>query len=208
MTSTASTRSSARSSCSALRYSSGPADATMSTGFATLAASGRKARSAATVSSPRVGSSRPFASQASAARMPGPPALVRMATRGPFGGGWCESRTPTSNSSSNVLVRMTPAWRKSASTMVSLAASAPVCDEAARWPARDRPDLTTTIGLSRPTRRAISLNLRGLPKLSRYSRMTAVFGSSAQYWMRSLPETSALFPADTNVEIPRFSRLT
>ena len=30
-------------------------------------------------------------------------------------------------------------------------------------------------------------------------------GSSAQYWRRSLPETSALLPTETNVEMPRLS---
>ena len=62
---------------------------------------------------------------------------------------------------------MTPAWRKSASTTVSLSASAPVCDDAARAPARERPALTATIGLLRATRRAMRENLPGLPKLSR-----------------------------------------
>jgi hypothetical protein len=76
---------------------------------------------------------------------------------------------------------MMPACLKSASTTASLAASAPVCDDAARAPAAERPDLTATIGLFRATRRAIWLKRRGLPKLSRYSRMTSVRGSSAQY---------------------------
>ena len=59
----------------------------MSTGLPTLAAAGRNERSSARVSSQSVGSSRPLASQASAARMAGPPALVRIATRAPFGTG-------------------------------------------------------------------------------------------------------------------------
>jgi hypothetical protein len=46
----------------------------------------------------------------------------------------------------------------------------------------------------------------GFPKLSRYSRITPVLGSSDQYGMRSLPDTSALLPTDTKLEIPRFSR--
>ena len=54
----------------------------MSTGLPTLAAAGRNARSSARVASLSEGSSSPFASHASAARMPGPPALVRIATRG------------------------------------------------------------------------------------------------------------------------------
>ncbi len=62
---------------------------------------------------------------------------------------------------------MTPACRKRASTTVSLEASAPVCDAAARDPATERPAFTATMGFVRATRRAISLNFLGLPKLSR-----------------------------------------
>ena len=54
---------------------------------------------------------------------------------GRAGTGWCASSAATSNSSSSVSVRMTPACRNSASTTTSLAASAPVCDDAARAPA-------------------------------------------------------------------------
>ncbi len=62
---------------------------------------------------------------------------------------------------------MTPACRKSASTTASLSASAPVCEEAARAPARERPALTATIGLRRATRRAMRVKLPAEPKLSR-----------------------------------------
>ena len=178
----------------------------MSTGLPTDAAAGRNDRNSATVASESGGSSRPCAAQASAARMPGPPALVTIATRPPLGTGCCASSEATSNSSSSVFVRITPACSNRASTTASLDASAPVCEDAARAPAADRPDLTATIGLIRATRRAIWLNLRGLPKLSRYNRMTRVWGSSAQYWMRSLLDTSALLPTETNVEIPRLIR--
>ena len=61
------------------------------------------------VASLRAASSSPCASQASAARIAGPPALDRIATRGPAGSGWCASSAATSNSSSSVAVRMTPA---------------------------------------------------------------------------------------------------
>ena len=43
---------------------------------------------------------------------------------------------------------MTPASRKSASTAVSLAARAPVCDDAARAPTLERPLFTTAIVFS------------------------------------------------------------
>src|SRR5687768_17906989 len=38
--------------------------------------------------------------------------------------------------------------------------------------------------------------------------MTRVLGSSAQYEIRSLPETSALLPTETNDEMPRLSAST
>ena len=67
--------------------------------------------------------------------------------------------------------------------------------------------MTATIGFARATRRAIREKWTGFPKLSRYRRITFVRGSSDQYWIKSLPETSALFPTETKLEIPRFSRV-
>ncbi len=66
-----------------------------------------------------------------------------------------------------VSTRMTPAWRNSASTATSGLASAAVCDDAARVPARERPLFTATIGLWREIRRASRANLRGFPNDSR-----------------------------------------
>ena len=62
-------------------------------GLLRLASPGKISRSAATVSSASGGSERPAASQASAHRMPRPPALVRTATRRPRGSG-CPSSKP------------------------------------------------------------------------------------------------------------------
>ena len=59
----------------------------MSTGFVTLAAAGRNARSRSWVAAESGGTMRPFDSQASAARIAGPPALVTIATRPPAGTG-------------------------------------------------------------------------------------------------------------------------
>ena len=71
------------------------------------------------------------ATHASAARIPGPPPLLTIATRRPRGSGWCASRIAVSKSSSSVSTRITPAWRNSASTATSGAASAAVCDAGA-----------------------------------------------------------------------------
>jgi len=99
--------------------------------------------------------------------MPGPPALVTMATRGPAGRGWFASSAAMSNMSSSVSARITPAWRNSASTATSLAARAAVWEPAARVPAAVRPAFTARIGFLRPTRRARRAKRRGLPKDSR-----------------------------------------
>jgi hypothetical protein len=107
-----------------------------------------------------------------------------------------------SKSASTEPARSTPACRRSASTAVSLAASAPVCDDAARAPTRDRPDFTTMIGFFLVTRDAISRNRVGFPKLSTYIRITPIDGSSSQARRTSLPLTSGLLPVETNWEIP------
>ena len=99
--------------------------------------------------------------------MPGPPALVTTPTRGPAGTGCVDSSAATSNSSSSVPVRMTPACSNSASTATSRLASAAEWLDAARVPAAERPDFTATIGLWRAISGAMRANLRGLPKLSR-----------------------------------------
>ena len=96
----------------------------------------------------KAGSSRPCASHASAARIPGPPALVTIPTRRPAGTGWCDKQH---RDVEELLERFGADHARpggsSASTTWSDSASAPVCDEAAREPARERPVLTATIGL-------------------------------------------------------------
>ena len=100
-------------------------------------------------------------------------------------------------------MRITPACSNSESTVTSEAEiSAPVCDDVARAPAAERPLLTATIGFLRATRRATRANLRGFPNDSRYSRMTLVSSSDSQYWIRSLPEMSALLPTETKEDRP------
>jgi len=87
--------------------------------------------------------------------------LVSTATRRPAGAGCEDITAATSNISSSVPARITPAWWTRASTAVSRAAIAAVCEDAARRPAPVRPDFTTTIGLCRDRRRAIRANRRG-----------------------------------------------
>ena len=134
----------------------------MSTGFDRPASAGRNSRREARTSSGSCGTSSPAASQASAHITPGPPALVTIPTRLPSGSGWVASREATSSSSDRVSVRITPTWSKRASTVRSEAAiRAPVCELVARRPAAERPLFTATMGISRPTRRAIREKRRG-----------------------------------------------
>ena len=95
---------------------------------------------------------------------------------------------------------MTPACSNSARTLAS--STAPVSRRGRATGRVCRPLFTATIGLVRPSRRATRANLRGLPKLSRYSSTTSVAGSVSQYCSRSLPDTSARLPAETNVDRP------
>jgi hypothetical protein len=120
----------------------------------------------------------------------------------PRGTGWWLNAIARSNISSTVSTRITPHWRSSASVAASVPASAPVWDEAARAPARDRPDFTAMMGFFRVISRASCVKRRGFPKFSRYIRITPVRSSSAQYWIRSLPLTSGLLPTETNCEMP------
>ena len=153
---------------------------------------------------PASGSTRsPAAAHASTHASPGPPALVRTATRPPRGSGWRASRPATSNISPTVSARSTPACANSASTFTSAAASsAPSCDDAARRAPAVRALLTATIGFAVVIRRAMRPNRRGFPNDSRWSANTAVPGSCSQYSRKSLPERSALSPIETNEENP------
>ena len=101
-------------------------------GFARLASGERSAASRPRRALAGSGSSRPAASQASAQRIPRPPAFVSTPTRRPRGSGWLERRAATSISSSSDAARMTPAWWNRASTAASDPASAAVCELAAR----------------------------------------------------------------------------
>jgi hypothetical protein len=83
---------------------------------------------------------------ASVAMIAGPPALVRIATRSPRGSGCEASAEARSKSSSIVSDRDTPQASRIASIATSEAASAPVCEDAARAPATVRPDFTTRTG--------------------------------------------------------------
>ncbi len=65
-----------------------------------------------------------------------------------------------------------------------------------------RPDLTAITGLLRARVLASRANLRGFPNDSRYNSTTSVRSSDCQYCSRSLPDTSARLPAETNEDSP------
>ena len=98
-------------------------------------------------------------------------------------------------------VLITPACSNNVATATSdsgdeLAASPGVTRE---W----RPDFTAITGLVLASTLASRANFRGLPNDSRYSRTTSVRSSPCQNCSRSLPETSARFPAETKVDRPK-----
>ena len=102
--------------------------------------------------------------------MPGPPALVTMASARPRAPAESEERG-TSNSSSSVWSASRPPAEQRVDADVARQGAG--VRAAARVPAASTaPTLTATIGLLRrpPGDRA---NFRGLPKLSRYSTITA-----------------------------------
>ncbi len=139
----------------------------MSTGFCFEAAAGRKEPSSSRVASGSRSTLNPAASRASAQRMAGPPELVTMPNDRPRGRGCVVRARAMPNISSRVPALRTPVWRKRASTATSEPARAAVWEPAALPPASLRPDLTTTIGLERPTRRAMRAKRRGRSKDSR-----------------------------------------
>ena len=161
---TASTASSASRIRSDRSYWPAVAEAIMFTGLPVDASGASPSASRARVAADGGSIRRPAASQASAQRIPGPPALVSTATRSPRGSGCRASRPATSNISPTVSARSTPAWANSASTVTSAAASsAPVRDDAARSPAAVWPLLTATTGLSLVILRTTRPKRRGLP---------------------------------------------
>ncbi len=141
----------------------------------------------------------PCARAVSAASIPIALEFPTIAIRAPRGNGWWANTSAVSNSCASVSTRTTPAWSNSACTLDSSIS----VDVAASWGRTAcLPDFTATTGLLRAIRRASRANLRGLPNDSRYSSTTSVCGSVSQYWSRSLPETSARLPAETNVDRP------
>ena len=142
----------------------------------------------------------PRSRQASTARMPRAVELATIATRSPAGNGWFASSIVRSNAWVRVSTRSTPDWANRVST-----ALADTSAEDATSPGLTRacrPDFSATTGLRRARARASLANLRGLPNDSSQSSTTSVRGSSYQNCIRSLPDTSALLPAEANEDSP------
>ena len=122
-------------------------------------------------------------------------ALETTATRLFRGTGWLSATAAMSSNCSAVPARITPAWRNIASKAPGGACVVrPVCPGGNRNPVTS--DLATMTGLERESLRAIRENFRGLPTDCRYRPHTVVVGSSSQYCIMSLPETSARLPAE------------
>ena len=117
-----------------------------STGLPAAPKAGITEASRACVAGLSVGTARPTSSARSAIMTPAPPDCVAMPRPLPSA-----MRSPASASSmssicSSLRARSTPNWRMTASNTVSVTASAPVCDAAARTPEAMRPTLVSTSG--------------------------------------------------------------
>ncbi len=123
---------------------------------------------AAVVRSTGVRGRSPALRQASWVSRPIESELPTTATRSPGGSGWRASSSPVSYRSVMVSTRSTPACWNSASAVAS---RRPLAAGWTAWPGGRLPvcraPLTTTTGLLVASRRAIRVNLRGLPKDSR-----------------------------------------
>ncbi len=134
-----------------------------------MAASSASSKSGPLASAPRATerlTTSPTAAAASEASSPSASELPTIATRRPRGSGWWATSWATSNISSRVSTWITPACRNIASTAAAGAAILRT-----EWPIGTpwvvRPERIAMIGLCSETRRAIRLNLRGLPIDSR-----------------------------------------
>src|SRR5450759_299343 len=177
----------------------------MSTGLCMLAAGGRYLRIFSADWADICASTRPAASHESEAMMPGPPALVTIATLGPFGTGCVDSVLESSISSSTELALSAEAWVQSALYALSLPASAPVWDEAACAPAWVIPALKNTTGLTLVAFFKTLKNLCPSETPSMYMEMTRVSSSSASASRKSLSTRSPLLPRLITLEKPTAS---
>ena len=107
-----------------------------------------------------------------------------------------------SNISSTPSTRTTPHCLKAASYTVSVPARLPVCDAAARAPARLHPALTASFGFL--TVFAASMNRRPSFSPSMYMAIVQVSLSPSKCSSRSASDTSALFPVLTTQFMPRW----
>ena len=99
--------------------------------------------------------------------MPGPPALVMISTRSPRGSGCIDSAVAKSRICSKTSARMTPERWKAAPKAISVPASTPVCEEAARWPACVVPAFIRTTGFFDAASSAASMKASPVAMLSR-----------------------------------------
>lgn len=113
--------------------------------------------------------------------------LPSTATRRPRGSGAADARATASSMACMVGATMTPAASIASSSAARPRPPSP------RWEA----PTTATTGTRELTRPATRANLRGFPSDSRYRATARTSGRSLAYWSRSLPETSARWPAET-----------
>src|SRR6201999_3244739 len=174
----------------------------MSTGLPAAPNGGMNLRNAASRSGGIVISDNLLSMQASDNNTPEPPAPVMMTTFSPFGVGNTGMPRANSSMSRNDRARITPDWLNTSSYILSLPASAPVCELAALAPAEVRPAFSTTIGFFFDTRLATSAKARPSFRSSQCCAMIWVLSSCSKKVNRSSSSISDLLPRPTIAETP------
>ena len=155
----------------------------MSTGLPCDQVIGSVAFSRSSTSGDSLASCTPASTVASAASTPGPPPLVRMASRLP---GMPLGRRPVASDSAAANIwlkastRIAPARLSATSNTASLPTSAPVWLIAAFWPVMWRPTFSTTTGLTEAAARTLLMKARASCTPSTYSTMLRVAASIAR----------------------------
>ena len=150
-----------------------------SSGFWVAAKSGSTCRSRSTVAGANSGISMPSSSARSAMISLAPPDGVTKPKRLPGKGPVAASSPAVMRRSSRESTRITPCWRKTASTTASSPTRDPVWARATRAPVWLRPTLIATIGLPLArASRASAMNSEGRRTDSMNSAMTRVASSS------------------------------
>ena len=133
----------------------------------------------------------------------GAPALPTMAILRPAGRGWVANTWATSNSSRRLSTRMDPALQEEGVDRGVGGGQSGGVDQGGPLPGSRPAALHGHDGLVAAQAAGHAGEGPRVPEGLEVEQDDRRVGSSSQYWMRSLPLTSALLPAETKVDTPR-----